>query len=123
MHIEKNVCKSIFGILLHISGETKGGINVRLDMVEMGIREELAPEERGSHTFLRPAVHTLSKKGKTSFCQFLASVKVPEGYSSNIRRLVSVNDLKLMGLKSHDYHVLMENLILMAIRYILPYKL
>ncbi|XP_028785797.1 uncharacterized protein LOC114741714 [Neltuma alba] len=47
-------------------------------MVEMGIREELAPEDKGTRTFLRPAAHTLSRKEKSSFCEFLASVKVPE---------------------------------------------
>jgi hypothetical protein len=53
-------------------------------------------------------------------CQFLHEVKVPEGYSSNISNLVSMNDLKIRGLKSHDCHVLMEHLLPIAIRSILP---
>ncbi|XP_028104536.1 uncharacterized protein LOC114303594 [Camellia sinensis] len=44
MHIEKNVCESLIGTLLNILGKTKDGINFRLDLVEMGLREELAPQ-------------------------------------------------------------------------------
>ena len=43
MHVEKNVCDSLIGLLLNIKGKTKDGIKVRKDMVEMGIRPELAP--------------------------------------------------------------------------------
>jgi hypothetical protein len=35
----------------------------------------------------------------------LKSIKVPSGYSSNISKKVSMNDLKLIGMKSHDCHV------------------
>ncbi|GJY31184.1 uncharacterized protein Tco_0414679 [Tanacetum coccineum] len=90
MHIEKNVCDSLIGLLLNISGKTKDGINVRKDMVEMGIRPELAPVE---------------SEGR---------------YSSNIKKLVSINDLKLLGMKSHDCHILITQLIPIAIRGILP---
>jgi len=47
-------------------------------------------------------------------------VKVPQGYSSNLSSLVSMQDLKLVGLKSHDSHVLMQQLLPIAIRAILP---
>jgi len=43
-------------------------------------------------------------------------------YSSNIKSLVSINDMKLVGLKSHDCHVLMQQLLPVAIRGILPDK-
>ena len=35
---------------------------------------------------------------------------------------MSVKDLKLVGLKSHDYHVLMQQLLPVAVRGILPEK-
>jgi len=44
MHIEKNVCDSIIKTLLSIPDKTKDGVKGRLDLVEMGIREQLAPE-------------------------------------------------------------------------------
>ncbi|XP_058776657.1 uncharacterized protein LOC131650977 [Vicia villosa] len=120
MHVEKNVCDSVIGTLLNIQGKTKDGINARLDLGVMGIREELTPQYIGNKTYLPPACYTLSKKEKTSFCECLESIKVPHGYSSNVKRLVSVKDLKLVGLKSHDCHVLMQQLLPVAIRGILP---
>jgi len=68
---------------------------------------------------LPAACYTLSKKEKTSFCECIKGVKVPQGYSSNVKSLVSMNDLKLIGLKSHDCHVLMQKLLPVAIRGIL----
>jgi hypothetical protein len=122
MHVEKNVCDSLIGTLLNIKGKTKDTENARLDMVEMGIREELAPQSTDTRTVLPPACHTLSRKEKKSFCMCLRSIKVPHGYSSNVKSLVSMKDLKLVGLKSHDCHVLMQQLLPVAIRGILPKK-
>ncbi|XP_071708599.1 uncharacterized protein [Rutidosis leptorrhynchoides] len=122
MHIEKNVCESLVGLLLNIPGKTKYGINVRKDMELMNIRPELTPKPiPGRITkFLPPACYTMSKDEKTKFCECLYGVKVPSGYSSNIRKLVSMKDLKLSGMKSHDCHVLMTQMIHIAIRGILP---
>ncbi|GJZ16140.1 ribonuclease H-like domain-containing protein [Tanacetum coccineum] len=39
-----------------------------------------------------------------------------KGYSANIKKLVSVQDCKLLGMKSHDCHVLMTHMIPIAIR-------
>ena len=47
---------------------------------------------------------------------------MPHDYSSNIKSLVSMKDLKLVGLKSHDCHILMQQLLPVAIRGILPDK-
>ena len=55
-------------------------------------------------------------------CQCLQKVKVPQAYPSNIKSLVSVNDLKLVELKSYDCHVLMQQLLPVAVRRILPDK-
>ena len=120
MHIEKNVCDSLIGLLLNIPGKSKDGVKVRKDMVEMGIRSELAPVDNGKRTYLPPACYTLSKAEKTKFCQCLHGIKVPSGYSANIKKLVSMKDLKLLGMKSHDCHVLMTHMIPIAIRGILP---
>lgn len=58
-------------------------------------------------TYLPPAPYTLSRDEKVSVCGSFFGMKVPEGYSSNIRNLVSMEELKFFGLKSHDCHTLM----------------
>ncbi|WOG83043.1 hypothetical protein DCAR_0102217 [Daucus carota subsp. sativus] len=90
MHIEKNVCESIIGTLLNIPGKTKDGMKARLDLQQMGVRAELAPQQKGKRTYLPPACFTLSRKEKISFCECLSTVKVPSGYSSNPKNFWSI---------------------------------
>lgn len=120
MHIEKNVCDSIIGTLLNIPGKTKDGVKCRLDLEKMGLRSELAPQVNEKRTYLPPACYTLSREERKMFCQTLHDLKVPNGYSSNFRSHVSMEDLKLYGLKSHDCHILMQQLLPIAIRSVLP---
>lgn len=56
---------------------------------------------------------------KNSFYKCLSSVKAHHGHYLNIKKLVSVKDLKVVGLKSYDFHVLMQQLLPGAISGIL----
>jgi hypothetical protein len=87
----------------------------------LNMRPELAPKKNaaGTRTYLPPASWTLTKKEKESLLGCLKSIKVPTGYSSNISAKVSITEMKLIGMKSHDYHVLMTQLLPVAIRGIL----
>jgi hypothetical protein len=120
MHITKNICESLVGTLLNIQGKMKDGMNARKDMVAMEIRSELAPSKYEKRNYLPPACYTLSKKEKISLLECLKSIKIPSGYSSNISKKVSMNDLKLIGMKSQDCHILLTHLFPVAIRGILP---
>jgi hypothetical protein len=64
----------------------------------------------------------MSKEEKMSLCSCLHGIKVPTGYSSNVKRLVNMKTLKLVGMKSHDCHMMMIQLLAVAIRGILPDK-
>ena len=108
MHIEKNVCESIISILHNIPGKTKDELNYRLNLVDMGLRSESAPRFESKRTYLPHVCYILSKMERKVFCQTLSQLKVPFGYCSNLRNIVSMEDLKLYGLKSHDYHTLMQ---------------
>lgn len=119
MNTEKNYLKALLRTLLNIPGKTKDGINAHLDHVAMGGPEELAPEIGAKRTYLPSACYTLSREEKRRICKTLFELKVPEGYSLNIRSRVSMEDLKLYGLKSHDCHVLMQQVLPMAIRSVL----
>ena len=114
------MCDSLIGTLLNNNEKTKNDLNSRLDLIEMNIRGELALIQMGKCTYLPLAPYTMSKDGKISFCQCLKGVKVPQGHSSNMKSLVSMQDLKLIGLKSHDCHILMQQLLSVAILGILP---
>jgi hypothetical protein len=50
----------------------------------------------------------------------LSSINVPSGFSSNINGIINMPEKKFLNLKSHDCHVLMTQLLLVALRGILP---
>ncbi|XP_066165868.1 uncharacterized protein [Oryza sativa Japonica Group] len=122
MHLEKNVFDNIVGTLLDMPKKTKYGLQSRMDLVEMRIREELHPQEgeKNGKVYLPPACFTLTPEEKKSFCNSLRDVRVPIGFSSNISRLVSMKDLSVSGYNSHDCHVLLTVFLAIAIRAIKP---
>jgi hypothetical protein len=120
MHIIKNIFEILYGTLLNIPGKIKDGIKVRQDMVEMSMRPKLVHvEEGGKRTFLPVACYMLSRKEKLSLLGCLHSIKVPTGHSSNRSSKVSIGEINLIGLKSHDCHVLLIQLLPVAIQGIL----
>jgi len=48
---------------------------------------------------------------KDDFLQVLKDVRVPDGYASNISRRVHLKERKIFGLKTHDDHILMQQLL------------
>ena len=122
MHIEKNICESLIATLLGLAGKSKDGEKARLDLEELGIRRDQHPlqQEKGKYT-LPPALYSLGKNEKEILCKFLKNIKMPDGYAPNIRRCVDVvNGCKVTGLKSHDYHVILQKLLPLVVREILP---
>lgn len=117
MHIEKNVCETLLATLLDIEGKSKDNLNARHDLKEMKIRKSQHAKERDDGSWeIPPAPYTLSLEEKKKLCTFLTSVKFPDGYASNISRNSLLRERKLAGLKSHDFHVIMEHLLPLAIR-------
>ncbi|XP_062080666.1 uncharacterized protein LOC133785450 [Humulus lupulus] len=77
-----------------ILGKSKDHYNSRLDLTEMGIMTHLHPYEEEGITRLPTAAYTFSK----------------------ISNCVDMENHKLTGLKSHDCHVIMQQLLAVAIR-------
>ncbi|XP_071740336.1 uncharacterized protein [Rutidosis leptorrhynchoides] len=104
------------------NGKTKDHLKGRRDLEEMGIRHELHPEPLSNgKVYLPPACFEMDKKEKEKFCNMLKEVKVPDGYAANISRCIQVKPTpKMLGLKSHDNHILMQQLLPVVIRNILP---
>jgi hypothetical protein len=48
----------------------------------------------------------MSLDERNLFCQVLKGVKFPNGYASDIRHNVHVNERKIFGLKSHENHIM-----------------
>ncbi|WVZ63949.1 hypothetical protein U9M48_013539 [Paspalum notatum var. saurae] len=120
MHIEKNVYGNIFNTFLDVDKRSKDNLNARLDLQKMGIRPDLHPHTEGSKSYLPPALYSLSPQEKRMFCQLLKETKFPTGYASNLHNKVLVEEKRLVGLKTHDCHIIMCDLLPLAVSRILP---
>jgi hypothetical protein len=120
MHIEKNICESLLGTLLNTDEKTRDQGHARADLKKMGISPELWLDDLVKGTELPTSCITLLKHEKKEFYGFLKNVKVPFDYSMNVSRLISFPDLIVApGVKSHDYHVLLMQMIAVKIQNIL----
>ncbi|XP_017227964.2 uncharacterized protein LOC108203507 [Daucus carota subsp. sativus] len=117
---KKNVCDNLIGTLLNIKHNSKDSEASRNDMMEMGIRLDLAPQVGVKRTYLPTSVFTLTKAEIRKVLGSLLSMKLSYGHASNIKNCVSMADAKLFGLKSHDCHILIHQLLPIAIRSVLP---
>jgi hypothetical protein len=90
MHVEKGVFESTIGLLLYIPRKTKDGLSVRKDLQALEIREELHSQKRPNRkAYLPPAIYTLTTEEKRATCKCLHGIRVPTGFSTNIKNLVS----------------------------------
>ena len=78
--------------------KTKDHAKVRADLEEMDIRPELYLN--GTSSQLPASAVNLTKPEKKELCDFFRSVKVPSGYSSNVRKLVSCNSFLTVSCNS-----------------------
>ena len=62
----------------------------------------------------------MTVRDKGGFFQVLKDVRVPDGYASNISRRVNLKDSMISGLKSHDNHILMQQLLPIALHESMP---
>jgi hypothetical protein len=135
MHIMKNVCESLLGTLLNMPDRTKDGPKARNDLKILGIRGDHAGRRddydddddddemegrrkkvKKNDYYCPPSCFTLSQKEIEQLFRCLLGVKVPHGYSGKISRYLDVAKQKFSGMKSHDCHVLMTQILPVAIR-------
>lgn len=116
MHIEKNVCDNLLGTLLNMD-KSRDDENVRRAMQQLGVRSHLWLQPRpNKDPYLPPASYSMSIEEKDRFLKVLQNLEVPDGYGSNLSRCVNIKKRKLLNLKSHDNHVLMQDILPVALR-------
>jgi hypothetical protein len=117
MHVGKSVFESTISLLLDIPSETKYGLSTRKDLQALGISQELNPQERPyEKASLPPASYTLTNDEKRAICKCLCGIRVPTSFSSNIKNLVSMSDLRMSGYNTHDCHTILSVFLGTAIR-------
>jgi hypothetical protein len=121
MHVTKNIFDSIIGTLLGMPRKSNDGLKSRINLVQFELRPEHHPISRpNGKYFLPPSSYTLTAEEKKTFCQSLRGVRVPTGFSSNINKLDSMNDLSMYGYNSHGCHMMVMVFLTIAIWVIKP---
>jgi hypothetical protein len=108
MHHECNMGESIISTCMDFSGKTEDKMKDRQDLAELCNRPSLE-------------LKVISGKPCTSFylkpqqrkevMRWMKGLKFPDGYAVGLRRSMNMTTGKLIGLKSHDYHTIMERLL------------
>ncbi|GKV36768.1 hypothetical protein SLEP1_g44862 [Rubroshorea leprosula] len=122
MHTEKNVFNSTYGTITDQNGKTKDNYKGRCDLQHMGLKAELHPKPGSSNNskLLPRACYQMTAKEKDAFFKVLKDMKLPDEYSCNISHCVQVKQRKIIGLKTYDCHILIEELLPVATRVSLP---
>ena len=119
MHIDKNICESILGTLLELEGKNKDTVSAILDLQQLKMWKDqwLQESVKKKGTLTKPpAPWMLRREGKIKLCKFLAGVKFPVGHAANLETYVDVVTGKLHGLKTHDYHILLQTILPVGLR-------
>jgi hypothetical protein len=117
MHVTKGVFENTISLLLDITGKTNDGLNAHKDLQVLGIRKELHPQERpNGKVYLPRGSYTVTNEEKRAICKCLCGIKVPTGFSTNIKNMVSMSKLKVSGYNTHNFHTMLSLFLAITIR-------
>ena len=115
MHIEKNYFDNLFNTVMDMSSKTKDNVKARLDFPKHRRRPELHLQESANNKLLKPkASYSFTMEQKRKICEWVESLKMQDGYASNLGESVDMENGILHGMKSLDSHVVMEQLLPIA---------
>ena len=114
MHIEKNVFENIFNTVIDVKGKTKDNIKARLDVALLCNRNNMELVYDGSRVAKPRTSFVLEKNAQLLVYKWLKILCFPDRHASNISRLVNMEECRLYGMKSHDCHVFIQTLIILA---------
>jgi hypothetical protein len=108
MHQERNMGESIISTCMNITDKTKDNPKARKDLALICRRPTM---EIGENQKKPRAPFSIKPKRKKQLMKWLKNLKFPDGYAAGFRRSMNLKTGKFSGLKSHDYHIIMERLL------------
>ena len=85
----------------------------------MGLHPHLWVKRTGSKVVMPIAPYQVKPAMRPKVFSWIQDVKYPQGYAANISRCVKVGEEKIIGMKTHDYHILLQRLLPVVIRPVL----
>ncbi|WVZ57987.1 hypothetical protein U9M48_008309, partial [Paspalum notatum var. saurae] len=117
MHQERNVAESIVSMCFDVTEKSKDNIKARKDLALLCDGPNLKVRLNGKGKECRPRAEYCPKpKERKHNFEWLKTLKFPDRYAPNLKLAVNVKTEKLTGLKSHDYHIIIERLLLVMFR-------
>jgi hypothetical protein len=122
MHTEKNVAKALWATIMDILDKSKDNVNARVDLAALCDRPNQEMKlPSGGKTWRRPkADFVLSKAQRKEVLQWIKMLMFPDGYAANLSRRVNLSTLRVLGMKSHDFHVWIEWILPAMVRGYIP---
>ncbi|KAK1669200.1 hypothetical protein QYE76_057359 [Lolium multiflorum] len=99
---------------------SKDNAKARMDMKRMKIREHLHIDETQEKPDLPEAVYYMESSKKKMFCGLVKNVRFPDNHASSMYNKVRLEENKFVGLKTHDCHILFEEILPLAVMKTLP---
>ncbi|XP_074341888.1 uncharacterized protein LOC141679284 [Apium graveolens] len=94
MNTEKKVFENIFYTMLNDKNKTKDNLKARHDCEELGIRHELWTPDGKT---MSPAPHALVREQVDKLLGWILTLKLPDGYVSNISRCMNLENILFRG--------------------------
>jgi hypothetical protein len=121
MHTEKNIAEALWGTLMDTE-KSKDNPKARLDLALLCDRpkQEMRSPQPGRRWTRPKADFVLSRPQRKEILQWIQTLTFPDGYAANLRRGVNLSSLRVLGMKSHDFHVWIERLLPAMVRGYVP---
>jgi hypothetical protein len=105
MNQEHNVVESIVMTCMNFPEKSKDNKQARKDLAMICQRPSLHLLASGTKP---QALFCMKAKERKEVMTWMKNLKFPDGFAAGFRRVVNLKIGKLTGVKSHDYHVIME---------------
>src|SRR3954451_13989862 len=89
-------------------------------MKRMNIRGHLHVDETQENPDLPDALYYMNPQQNKMFCRLVKNARFPDNHASNLDRKVHLEQNKFVGLKTHDCHIIFEELLPLAVMRTLP---
>jgi len=122
MHTEKNVAEALWATIMDIPDKSKDNVKARVDLAALCDRPKLEMKPpSGGKTWRRPkADFVLSRAQRKEVLQWIKMLMFPDGYAANLSRGVNLSTMRVLGMKSHDFHIWIERILPAMVRGYVP---
>jgi hypothetical protein len=92
------------------SKKSKDNVKARLDIEMICDRPKLVMKTPadGKRWKKGPTDYVLKREYRKEVLQWMKMLKFPDGYAANLSRGVNLQTMKVLGMKSHDFHIWIE---------------